>query len=74
MPWTARDAKRHCRAANTPHLRRLWAQAANNGLKEYGDDAQAIRVANAAVNKEKRHDKEKSTKLIHDLNAVENMF
>lgn len=66
MPWTSADAKKHTKDANTAHLRRLWARVANNALKEYGNDAQAIRAANAAVNKEKA----KSTKIIRDLNDV----
>lgn len=50
MPWTPKDAPSHTKRAKTKHTRQIWSAAANNALKEYGDDARAIRVANAAVN------------------------
>ena len=53
MPWTPRDAPRYTKAANTSSLSRLWAKAANAALKANGDDAKAIRIANAAVKKAK---------------------
>ena len=50
MPWTADDAPRFNRStAKSPHLREIWVNAANNALKEYGDEGRAIRAANAAV-------------------------
>jgi len=73
MPWTANDAKRHTKHADTPHLRRLWARVANNALKEYGNDEQAIRTADAAVNNAKTK-KQKSTKIIRDLQDVADRF
>lgn len=51
MPWSPADAPAHTRAANTAGLRQLWATVANNALRRTGDDAQAIREANAAVHK-----------------------
>jgi hypothetical protein len=51
MPWTARDAQSHNKRARTPHQKKVWASAANAALKEYGDDATAIRVANAALHR-----------------------
>lgn len=49
MPWSADDAREHTKKASTPKLRRLWAEVANRELAEHGDDARAIRAANAAV-------------------------
>ncbi len=49
MPWLPDDAERHTRKADTPHLRRMWAEVANSVLAETGDEAHAIRAANAAV-------------------------
>ncbi len=49
MPWTSDDAPRHTRKADTEHLRRLWAEVANSVLADTGDEARAIRSANAAV-------------------------
>jgi hypothetical protein len=49
MPWTARDAYRHTKSANTPSLQNQWASAANSHLEKTGDEAAAIRIANAAV-------------------------
>lgn len=52
MPWTAADATKHQKKATTAALRHTWATVANNILKETGDDARAIRGANAAVDKQ----------------------
>lgn len=49
MPWTARDAYRHTKKASTPGSQSKWAKVANSALEQYGDEARAIRVANAAV-------------------------
>lgn len=50
MPWTARDAFSHTRKANTPALQARWATVANDALsKNKGDEAAAIRIANAAI-------------------------
>jgi hypothetical protein len=49
MPWTAADAERHTHLADTPAKKRQWAHVANNVLQQTGDDARAIRAANAAV-------------------------
>lgn len=76
MPWTPKDAPSHTKEANTPHLRRLWAAAANAALKEYKDEGRAIRVADAAVNKEKKKkdSEEKSNKIIRDLAHIVDRF
>lgn len=49
MPWTGRDAKSHTKAARNPKLAREWAHVANSMLKKHGDDAMAIRAANAVI-------------------------
>lgn len=54
MPWSAADAPRHTKAAATAGLRQLWATVANNALSRTGDEVQAIREANAAVDKARR--------------------
>ena len=55
MPWTADDApKFNSSTQRSRHLRQVWANAANEALREYKDEGRAIQVANAAVNKELR--------------------
>jgi hypothetical protein len=49
MPWTPEDAYRHTRRAATAVTRRQWAHVANKVLKETGDEARAIREANAVL-------------------------
>ena len=49
MPWTAEDAERHTKKADSPKRQRMWAEIANSVLAETGDDGRAIREANAAV-------------------------
>jgi hypothetical protein len=49
MPWTAKDAYRHTKKASTPDAQRQWAHVANSELKSHGDEARAIRAANAVV-------------------------
>ena len=49
MPWTARDAYGHTKKANTPLLQRQWTHVANSELEAHGDEARAIRAANAVV-------------------------
>lgn len=49
MPWTPRDAYRHTKTASTPLLQRQWAHVANSALERTGDEARAIREANAVV-------------------------
>lgn len=54
MPWTAKDAKSKTKKASTPTKKRQWAATANAVLKKTGGDAQAIRIANAAVKRRKK--------------------
>lgn len=49
MPWTPRDAYSHTKKASTPSLQRRWASIANSILESGGDEASAIRQANAAI-------------------------
>lgn len=49
MPWTSEDAERHTHKATTPALQGLWARVANQTLERTGDEARAIREANAMV-------------------------
>lgn len=49
MPWTSDDAERHTHKADTSELKNLWARVANETLERTGDEARAIREANAVV-------------------------
>lgn len=51
MPWSPADASAKTKKASTQRLKRLWATVANKVLAESGDDAKAVREANAAVAK-----------------------
>jgi hypothetical protein len=52
MPWTANEAERHTHKASTPALQQLWAKVANEALERTGDEARAIREANAVVSRQ----------------------
>ena len=49
MPWTQTDAEKHTHAATTSTLKELWAKVANESLEHTGDEARAVREANAVV-------------------------
>jgi len=49
MSWTRNDAERHTHKATTTALKELWAKVANESLERTGDEARAIREANAVV-------------------------
>jgi truncated hemoglobin YjbI len=49
MPWSLNDAERHTHEATTRELRELWARVANETLERTGDEARAIREANAVI-------------------------
>ena len=52
MPWSKdSDATRHTKKAKSPKRKRQWRKVANSILERTGDDARAIRGANAAVKK-----------------------
>lgn len=50
MPWSADDAKRFTRKADTPRRKRQWSEVANSALERTGSDATAIREANGVMN------------------------
>jgi hypothetical protein len=49
MPWQASDAEGHTKLANTKKRREVWAQIANNILRQTADEGRAIREANSAM-------------------------
>jgi hypothetical protein len=51
MPWNPSDAISHTHLATTPARARQWAHISNAILKKTGDEARAIREANAALEK-----------------------
>lgn len=51
MPWTPADATRHQKLATTSRLKRMWTVVANAELAKHGDDAKAIKAANAVVHR-----------------------
>ena len=51
MPWISDDAVKHTHLADTKDRRHLWMVVANSQLTQHGDEARAIREANAAVAK-----------------------
>ncbi len=48
MPWTPEDAHKHSKLAKGAKARQ-WAHVANAVLAKTGDDARAIREANAVI-------------------------
>jgi len=62
MPWQPSDAPLHTHKADTPHLCRLWCEVANNVLAETGNEGRAVRAANAAVLKARKHAGEAETR------------
>ena len=48
MPWTAKDASKHKKGLNSAQAK-TWAGVANGVLKSTGNEAEAIRTANARV-------------------------
>jgi len=53
MPWTPADAPRFTKKATTLVKKTSWAKVANATLLRSGDDAMAVRVANAVIAKRK---------------------
>jgi hypothetical protein len=54
MPWTAKDATRHNKAARSPNAKKQWAIVANEVLTKTGDEGRAIREANAVIARRRR--------------------
>ena len=52
MPWTAEDAERHTKKADSAKRQRMWAEIANSVLADTGDEGRAIREANAMVGRD----------------------
>ena len=57
MPWTAADAEHHAKRADTPGRAHLWARIANRVLESTGDEARAIREADAVVGRKAEKEK-----------------
>jgi len=51
MPWTASDAKKHTKKANTAKKQRQWADVADSALSRGKSEGTAIRQANGVVAK-----------------------
>lgn len=51
MPWTYHDAHRHNHKATTYMRQHIWAEVANSALQNGADEAQAIREANAVLDR-----------------------
>ena len=51
MPWKPADALCHTKKAKSTTAQRQWADVANAVLQKTGDEARAVREANAAVAK-----------------------
>ncbi len=49
MPWTPSDSSAKTHFADTPAKQEKWAAIGNAVLKKTGDEARAIKIANAAV-------------------------
>ncbi len=54
MPWTPKDASSKTKKAKSPKAKRQWSDVANSVLKRTGDEARAIKSANAVVKRRKR--------------------
>jgi uncharacterized protein YdaT len=53
MPWGLGDAAHKTKKASTPAKKKRWAITANALLAQTGDEAKAIRIANAMAKKAK---------------------
>lgn len=49
MPWRARDARSHTKAARSKVAQRQWSHVANKALKGGASEKSAVRQANAVV-------------------------
>lgn len=52
MPWAQSDVSRHNKSVKSPKRKRQWRDVANAILARTGNDARAIRGANAVVRKD----------------------
>lgn len=53
MPWTMASAHKFTHKASSDAAKKQWSTVANKVLKESGDEAKAIKIANSAVKKRK---------------------
>lgn len=53
MPWNPSDAAGKTKKAAMPAAQKKWAGTANAVLKKTGSEASAVKIANAAVSKNK---------------------
>jgi len=51
MPWNPSEATSKTKKANTSSKKATWSKVANSVLSKSGDDAKAIKIANAAMRK-----------------------
>jgi uncharacterized protein YdaT len=51
MPWSAKDASKHTKKADTPAEKKQWAKTANSVLKSSKNEGKAVRIANSAIAK-----------------------
>ena len=59
MPWVPADAKRHTKKVKTAAQARQWRDIANAELAKHGNEARAIRAANAVIADPKRRARKK---------------
>lgn len=59
MPWDSRDALRHTKKADTKEKQSAWSKIANAVLRKTGDEASAVRIANAQIKRGVRVGKSK---------------
>lgn len=62
MPWKPGDASKHTKRATSAAKMRQWSTIANSVLEKTGDEAKAIKIANAAVAKSGSAKSNKSNK------------
>lgn len=51
MPWKMQDASRHTAKAKSAKAKRQWSAVANAVLEKTGNEARAVRSANAVIKK-----------------------
>lgn len=54
MPWKPSDASKKTKKAKSPKAKRQWAHVADQVLAKTGDEARAIREANAVIKRRKK--------------------
>jgi len=54
MPWKPSDAAGKTKKADTTKEKDVWSRVANKNLKKTGNEARAIKIANATIRKMNR--------------------